>query len=49
MENVLKGLDKSVLIPLGLTAVASAVDAGLQTKILGSGMRPGMLVLHPSD
>ena len=28
---------KIVLIPLGLTAAASAVDAGIQKKILGSG------------
>ena len=30
-------LAKSVLIPLGLTAVASAADAGIHKKILGSG------------
>ena len=28
---------KSVLFPLGLTAAASAADAGIQKKILGSG------------
>ena len=28
---------KSVLIPLGLTAAASASDAGIHKKILGSG------------
>ena len=28
---------KSVLIPLGLTAAASAADAGIHKKILGSG------------
>ena len=31
---------KSVLIPLGLTAAASAADAGIHKKILGSGKRP---------
>ena len=37
MENVIKPLAKSVLIPLGLTAAASAADAGIHRKILGSG------------
>ena len=37
MKNVIKPLDKSVLIPLGLTAAASAADAGIHKKILGSG------------
>ena len=35
MENVNKPLATSVLIPLGLTAVASAADAGIHKKILG--------------
>ena len=38
MKNVLKSLTKSVLIPLGLTAAASAADAGIHKKILGSGI-----------
>ena len=33
-ENVLKQLAKSVLIPLGLTALASATDAAIHKKIL---------------
>ena len=37
MKNVIKPLAKSVLIPLGLTAAASAGDAGIHTKALGSG------------
>ena len=37
MKNVIKPLTKSVLIPLGLTAAASATDAGIHKKILGSG------------
>ena len=41
MKNVIKPLAKSVLIPLGLTAAASAADAGIHKKILGSG--------HPSS
>ena len=32
-----KPLAKSVLIPLGLTAAASAADAGIHKKILRSG------------
>ena len=30
MENILKPLAKSVLIPLGLAAAASATDTGIQ-------------------
>ena len=37
IKNVIKPLAKSVLIPLGLTAAASAADAGILKKILGSG------------
>ena len=33
MKNVIKPLAKSVLIPLGLTAAASAGDAGILKKI----------------
>ena len=40
--NVLKPLAKSVLIPLGLTAAASVIDAAIHNKMFGSGM-------HPSD
>ena len=36
MQNAIKPLAKSVLIPLGLTAAASAADAGIHKKILGS-------------
>ena len=36
-KNVIKPLTKSVLILLGLTAAASAADAGIHKKILGSG------------
>ena len=34
---MIKPLAKSVLIPLGLTAAASAADEGIHKKILGSG------------
>ena len=37
MKSVIKPLAKSVLLPLGLTAAASAADAGIHKKILGSG------------
>ena len=37
VKNVINPLAKSVLIPLGLTAAASAADAGIHEKILGSG------------
>ena len=37
IKNVIKLLAKSVLIPLGLTVTASAADAGIHKKILGSG------------
>ena len=37
IKNVIKPLAKSVLISLGLTAAASAADAGIHKKILGSG------------
>ena len=36
-KNVIKPLAKSVLIHLGLTAAASAVDAGIHKQILRSG------------
>ena len=37
IKNVIKPLAKSVLIPLVLPAAASAADAGINEKILGSG------------
>ena len=37
MKNVVKSLAKIVLIPLGLTAAASAADARMHKKLLGSG------------
>ena len=37
IKNVITPLAKSVLIPLRLTAAASAADAGIHKKILGSG------------
>ena len=43
VKNVIKTLAKSVLIPLGLTAAASAAEAGIHKKILESGHN------HPSS
>ena len=37
IKNVITPSPKSVLIPLGLTAAASAADAGIDKKILASG------------
>ena len=37
VKNAIKPLAKSVLIPLGITAAASAADAGIHKNILGSG------------
>ena len=37
MGNVLNPLAKSVLIPLGLTTVASATDTAIYKKMFGSG------------
>ena len=46
MKNVIKPLAKSILIPLGLTAAASAADARIHTKILGSGHHPSSSASH---
>ena len=37
IKNIIKPLAESVLIPLGLTATASAADAGIPKKTLRSG------------
>ena len=44
MKSVITPLAKSVLIPLGLTAAASAADAGIHKKILGSGNNTTLLI-----
>ena len=38
IKNILKTLANSVLIPLGLTALASTIDAAIRKKIFRSGM-----------
>ena len=44
MKSVMQPLAKSVLIPLGLTAAASATDARIQKKILGSGHNTTLII-----
>ena len=44
IKNVIKLLAKSVFIPLGLTATASAADAGIHKKILGSGNNKTLII-----
>ena len=44
IKNVIKPLAKSVLIPLGLTAAASAADARIHKKILGSGNMTTLII-----
>ena len=43
MKSVIQPLAKSVLIPLGLAA-ASAADAGIHKKILGSGHNTTLII-----
>ena len=44
IKNVITPLAKSVLIPLGLTAAASAADAGIHKKILGCGNTTTLII-----
>ena len=46
IKNVITPLAKSVLIPLGLTAAASATDAGIHKKILGSGKTITLIITN---
>ena len=48
-KRVIKSLAKSVLIPLGLTAAASAADAGIHKKILGSGHNNTTLIISNDE
>ena len=45
IKSVMKPLAKSVLLPLGLTAAASAAYAGIHKKILGSGHNNTTLII----
>ena len=49
MKSVIKPLAKSVLIPLGLTEAASAADAGIHKKILGSGHNNTTLIISNNE
>ena len=49
MKSVIKLLAKIVLIPLGLTAAASAADAGIYKKILGSGRNNNTTLIISND
>ena len=49
MKSVNKPLAKSVLIPLGLTAAASAADAGIHKKILGSAHNNTTLIISNEE
>ena len=49
VKSVIKALAKSVLVPLGLTAAASAADAGIHKKILGSGHNNTTLIISNNE
>ena len=49
MKSVIKPLAKSVLVPLGLTAAASAADAGIHKKVLGSGHNNTTLIISNDE
>ena len=49
MKSVIKPLAKSVLIPLGLTGAASAADAGIHKKILGSDHNNTTLIISNDE
>ena len=49
MKSVIKPLAKSILLPLGLTAAASAADAGIHKKILGSGHNNTTLIISNDE
>ena len=49
IKSVIKPLTKSVLIPFGLTAAASAADAGIHNKILGSGNNNNTILIISND
>ena len=49
IKSVIKSLAKIVLLPLGLTAAASAADAGIHKKILGSGNNNATLIISNDE
>ena len=49
MKSIIKPLAKRVLIPLGLMAAASAADAGIHKKILGSDQNSNTTLIISND
>ena len=49
IKSVIKPLAKNVLVPLGLTAAASAADAGIHKKVLGSGHNNNTILIMSND
>ena len=49
IKNGIKPLAKSVLVPFGLTAAASAADAGIHKKILGLGHNNTTLIISNDE
>ena len=49
MKSVIKPLAKSVLVTSGLTAAASAADAGIHKKILRSGHNNNSILIISND
>ena len=49
IKSIIKPLAKSVLLPSGLTAAASAADAGMHKKILGSGHNNTTLIISNDE
>ena len=49
IKNVIKPFAKSVLIPLGFTAAASAADAGMHKKVLGSRTTTTTLIISNDE
>ena len=49
IKNIIKPLAKGVLIPLGLPAAASAADAAIHKKILGSGHNNTTLIISNDE
>ena len=49
MKSVIKPLVKSALVPLGLTAAASAAHAGIHKNILGSGHNNTTLIISNDE
>ena len=49
MKSVINPLAKSALVPLGLTAAASAADARIHKRILGSGHNNNTILIISND